>query len=152
MSVRNATLNDSSQLKKIKPGLEDERIGGRLKDQADGKSNFLVLEDGGKVVSFVYLKYYGKDSHLEYPDMEDLFTKEDQRGKGYGSTLIKECEKLVREKGFKKIGLAVNPDKNDYAKKFYEHLGYKYDGNKSYVDGIYNGVEDWVVDLEKEIV
>ncbi|PIY66246.1 hypothetical protein COY91_00730 [Candidatus Shapirobacteria bacterium CG_4_10_14_0_8_um_filter_39_15] len=131
--------------------MTDEQIVERLKRQGEKLLEYLVFEIDGEVVSFVLLKWHGKETHPEYPDLEDLFTREDKRGKGYASALIKECENLVKEKGHKKIGLAANPDLNENARRLYEHLCYKHDGKKSYIDGIYNGVEDWVVDLEKEI-
>jgi GNAT superfamily N-acetyltransferase len=149
--IRKATLKDIEDLKKVKPTLTDEHICERLKRQGEKLLEYLVLETNGEVVSFVLLKWHGKETHPEYPDIEDLFTREDQRAKGYGSALIKECEKLAKEKGFKKIGLAANPDINENARGLYEKLGFRHDGKESYVDGIYNGVEDWVVDLEKEI-
>ncbi len=152
MSIRKAARGDSPQLKEVKPGLEDGRINDRLKAQENGKAEFLIIESDNQIVSFVYLKYFGKVTHPDYPDMEDLFTKESERGKGYGTALIKECEKLSHVKGFKKIGLAVNPTENLHAKQLYEHLGYRHDGKQSYVDGVYNGVEDRCIDLEKSLV
>jgi hypothetical protein len=55
------------------------------------------------------------------------------------------------EKGFNKIGLAVNPDENCSAHKLYKKLGFKDTGEKPYVDGVYNGVEDWCIDMEKKL-
>jgi len=149
--IRKATLKDIKQLIKVKPSLTDEHIVERLKRQGEGLVEYLVLEVNNEIVSFILLKWHGKETHPEYPDMEDLFTREDQRAKGYATTLIKECEKLARERGFKKIGLAANPDLNENARKLYEKLDYHHDGGKSYVDGIYNGVEDWVINLEKSL-
>ena len=148
---RKATLKDIAQLKKVKPSLTDEQVVERLKRQGEKLLEYLVLERNGEVVSFILLKWHGKESHPEYPDMEDLYTREDQRGKGFATKLIKECERLVKQRGFKKIGLAANPDLNENARRLYKKLGYSHDGGKSYIDGIYDGVEDWVVDLEKEL-
>lgn len=149
--IRRAVLADMPQLMKVKPALSDEHAVERIKRQAEGLVEYLVLETNGEIVSFVLLKWHGKATHPEYPDMEDLFTREDQRGKGYGSKLISECERLAGEKRFKKIGLAANPDLNEHARKLYEKLGYKHDGGKGYVDGVYNGVEDWCIDMEKAL-
>lgn len=149
--IRKATLKDIAQLKKVKPSLTDEQAVERLKRQGEKLVEYLVLEINGEIVSFVLLKWHGKESHPEYPDMEDLYTREDRRGTGFATKLIKECEKMVRERDYKKIGLAANPDLNENAHQLYENLGYRHDGKKSYIDGIYNGVEDWVVDLEKEL-
>lgn len=149
--IREATIKDIKQLKKVKTSLTDEHVVERLKRQGEGLVDYLVLEVDGEVVSFVLIKWHGKKTHPEYPDMEDLFTREDQRAKGYATALIKECEKLAKGKGFKKIGLAANPDLNEHARKLYEKLGYCHEGGESYVDGIYDGVKDWVVDLEKSL-
>ena len=151
MNIRLATKFDNESLKKIKSFLDNKTIEERLKKQEDRKAEFLILEDEGEPISYVLLKWEGKKTHPEYLDMEDLYTKEELRGKGYATSLIKECEKRAKERGYNKIGLAVNPDKNLNARKLYEKLGYKHDGGKSYVDAIYNGVEDWVIDLEKEM-
>ena len=151
MNIRLARVTDYEMLKKIKPSISDRIIEERLSRQEEGKVEFMILEDNNEPVSFVLLKWEGKKTHPEYPDMEDLYTKEESGRKGYATLLIKECEKRVKEKGLKKIGMAVNPDKNSKVKVFYEKLGYRHDGGKLYVDAVYNGVEDWVIDLEKEI-
>ncbi len=151
MTIRLARVTDYELLKKIKPSIKDKTIEERLKKQEEGKVEFMILEDDDEPVSFVLLKWEGKKTHPEYPDMEDLYTREEYRGKGLATLLIKECEKRAKERGFSKIGLAVNPEKKSKAKAFYEKLGYKHAGGKPYVDALYNGTEDWVIDLEKEI-
>src|SRR3990170_1443867 len=133
MNIRMARVTDYETLKKIKPSINDRTIEERLKKQKEGKVEFMVLEDNNEPVSFVLLKWEGKKTHPEYPDMEDLYTKEESGRKGYATLLIKECEKRVKEK------------------VFYERLGYKHYGSKPYVDAVYNGAEDWVIDLEKEM-
>ncbi len=149
--IRKATLKDISQLKKVKTSLSDEQAVERLKRQGEKLLEYLVLEANGEIVSFVLLKWHGKETHPEYPDMEDLYTREDQRGKGYATRLIAECEKMVKKRGIKKIGLAANPDLNENARRLYGNLHYYHDGKESYIDGIYDGIEDWVIDLEKEL-
>lgn len=151
MVIRNINQNDFESIKEIKPIIGLEIFNNRLGRQAKGDVDFLVLEDNEELKCFVLLKWKGKDTHPEYPDIEDLYTKESERGKGYGSKLIDECEKLVREKGFNKIGLAVNPNENCIAHGLYKKLGFKDTNEKPYVDGIYNGVEDWCIDMEKSI-
>lgn len=149
--IRKTSKEDEDGLLKVKPDLTEEIISDRLGRQENNEVDYLVLEKDGVVVSYVLLKWNGKKTHPEYPDMEDLYTKNEERGKGYATKLIRECEKKAKEKGFKKIGLAVNPELNSYSRRFYEKLGYLHDGKKSYVDAVYNGVEDWVIDLEKEL-
>ena len=149
--IRLASKEDLAVLKKVRLGVEGNKIRERLRRQRMGEVEYLVLEDEGKMVSFVVLDWKGKDSHPEYPNIVDLYTKNGERGKGYGRKLLTECEKRAKEAGFTKIGLAVNPDTNCPAKKLYERLGYKHEGGKAYLTGVDDGVENWVIDMEKEL-
>ncbi|MEI6327381.1 MAG: GNAT family N-acetyltransferase [Candidatus Roizmanbacteria bacterium] len=142
---------DRKALKAIYPSLTDQTITDRLTQQADGKIAYLVLKDKGKLVSTVVLCWAGKACHPDYPDIVDLYTKESERGKGYASMLILECERVAKTRGFRKIGMAVNPERNCRAKKLYEQLGYHHDGGEPYVDGVYDGTKDWCINLVKEI-
>jgi hypothetical protein len=45
--------------------------------------------------------------------------------------------------------LAVNPLLNVRARRLYERLGYRDTGHPAYVDGVSDGVEDWVIDMVK---
>lgn len=149
--IRQATEADYAALHQIRPTITDDEIKGRLDKQSQGEVIYLVVAENNKLVSFVVLHWQGKKTHPEYPDMVDLYTMESERGKGYGTQLIAECERLVKEKGFTKIGLAVNPTLNAPAKRLYEKLGYTHDSKPPYIDGIYNGTEDWCIDLEKNL-
>jgi len=151
MLIRNIKENDFESIRKIKPSIGLETFTDRLERQKKGDVDFLVLEDNGDLKCFVLLKWKGKQTHPEYPDIEDLYTKVSERGKGYGSKLIAECEEMAKTKGSNKIGLAVNPNENCSAHKFYVKLGFIDTGEKPYIDGVYNGVEDWCIDMEKEI-
>lgn len=61
------------------------------------------------------------------------------------------AEDRARRRGIGRIGLAVNPTENVRARALYERLGYVATGERSYVDDVYDGYEDWVIDLEKEL-
>ena len=49
------------------------------------------------------------------------------------------------------LQVSVNPTQNTRAKALYERLGYSETNHQAYVDGIYSGMEDWVVDMVKEL-
>lgn len=149
--IRQATKEDFSALEAVKPQLKQEQFLERLDRQEKGEAEYLVVEENGEVVAQILLKWHGKPTYPNYPDLEDLYTKESARGKGYAMLLVKECERKAKEKGFSKIGMAANGDAQCPARKLYAKLGYVHDGKEQYVDGVYDGVEDWVVDLEKEI-
>lgn len=149
MQIRNVTPNDRQQIQQVKPKLEPWRIAERLAAQAAGLAEFLAVEADHELRCFVYLKYGGKATHPDYPDLEDLFTRADSRQRGYATALLNACERRVAQRGFTKIGLAASPDPTDPGRRLYVKLGYRPDGRAAYVDGIYNGVEDWVIDMEK---
>lgn len=151
IEIRKVTNNDFENLALIKPSITKETFVVRLEKQQGSQIEFLILLSDSEPVCFLVMSPSGKSTHPQYPDLYDLYTRENFRGKGYMSMLIHECENRARKLGFKKIGLAVNPTLNVKAKELYEKLGYKNTGEPTYLDGIYNGTEDWVIDLEKEL-
>lgn len=150
-AIRNVTTADFAQIQQVKPGAEAWRFAERLAAQANGQAEFLAVEVGGELVCFVYLKYNGKLTHPDYPDLEDLYTRADQRQRGHATALLQECERRVAQRGFTKLGLAASPDPSEPGHRLYAKLGYQPDGQPTYVDGIYDGVEDWVIDMEKVV-
>ncbi|MFZ2199281.1 MAG: GNAT family N-acetyltransferase [Microgenomates group bacterium] len=151
MKIRLATIADIPAIASMKKIEDNDRYMQRINETTDGKSAYLVAEQSNQIIGQVFLKYYGTKKYSDYPNMEDLFVDEKFRGQGVGTTLIKECENRAKEKGFTMIGLSVNPSLNKKAMSLYEKLGYTSLGNKPYLDGVYNGVEDWVIDLVKAI-
>jgi len=151
MNIREAREEDIGYLNAIKNKKMDELFLKRIQEAKEGKSVYLIMEDDNEAVGHVFLKYYGTPNLSDYPNMEDLAVRADKRRLGIGTMLISECERLSKEKGFSKIGLSVNPTLNPHAKEMYEKLGYKHIGNEPYLDGIYDGTEDWVIDMVKEL-
>lgn len=149
--IRLATQTDVSSLKQINHHLNREIILERLEKQKEEKADFLLLEIDGILSGYVFLKWTGKPSHPEYPDMEDLYLSIDARGKGYGRLLVGECEKRVMERGMKKIGLSVNPSNYCPAKRLYSKMGYKHDAKKSHMETSRMGLSRKVIDMEKEL-
>jgi GNAT superfamily N-acetyltransferase len=149
MNFHLATQTDIPFIKQIKPSITDLTIQDRLDRQSRGEVEFLLLVDNTTPVCFTLLIWNGKSTHPEYPDVVDLHVKSDERGKGYGTLMIQECERRVIEKGFSMLGMAVNKNPHCPAQKLYKKLGYVHDGKPAYIDGKYDGVEEWVIDMEK---
>jgi N-acetylglutamate synthase-like GNAT family acetyltransferase len=149
MKIRLATKSDIPAITSMKKIEDEERYLQRINETSEGRSVYLVAEQDGQVVGQVFLKYYGTETYPEYPNMEDLFVDENFRDHGIGTALIMECENRVKAKEFTKVGLSVNPSLNKKAMSLYEKFGYVSLGNEPYLDGVYNGVEDWVIDLVK---
>lgn len=122
----------------------------RLKEDVDGTWLLLKLDD--TVIGWCVVVWSGKKTHPECPDMQDLFVRAEHRNRGYGTRLISEVERMAKARGHNRLGVAVNPDDNTAARRLYERLGYRHDGGAKYLDGVYGDYEDWVIDLEKQLV
>ena len=110
IKIRKANASDIESLFILKNGtLTREEIQKRLDQQGDGDIDYYIILDQGQLVGHVVLNWRGKSTHPEYPDIVDVFVAERERGKGYGTIILEFCESAARDKGFLKIGLAVNP-------------------------------------------
>lgn len=152
MIVREAKETDLNSLSKIRTEKLDELFFKRLEEVRNGKGLYFVAEEEGEAVAHVFLKLYGLKHLPDFPNIEDLSVRIDQRRKGIGTALINQCLKLTKEKGFNKVSIQVNAEPNCPAQIMYKKLGFKDIGTKPYIDGIYNGAKDWVIDMVKDIV
>ncbi len=118
----------------------------------ENKAVYLVAEENNHLIGQLFMQFHGNQTALEYPNMQDLYVEQSQRSMGIGSQLIHNAEHLAKNQGFTKISLSVNPKLNPRAKALYEKLGYKQTPKKPYIDGVYDGVEDWCVDMVKNVV
>ena len=155
VTVRAATPQDSDQLALVKPywGNDPAKmiITSRLQHAAAANGAYLIAILEGRIVGHVFLKFEGKQTAPDYPDVEDLYVHDEYRRQGVASALMRACETIVAQHGFNKIGLAAGVDENGPERLLYQQLGYTLTGSAPYVDGVYNGVEDWVVDMVKAV-
>ena len=155
VTVRAATPQDSDQLALVKPYWGNHPattvIASRLQHAAAGNGAYLIAILDGRIVGHVFLKFEGKQTAPDYPDVEDLYVHESYRRQGVASALMQACETIVVQNEFNKIGLAAGVDANGPERHLYQKLGYTLTGSAPYVDGVYNGVEDWVVDMVKKL-
>lgn len=99
--------------------------------QEKGEGIYLIAWHNDVPVGHFLLRWNGpeKDTSGKYPYptpyLEVGLTKEAYRRKGVATQLIKEAERLAKEKGFKKIGMAVGSTDNPDARRLYEKLGYE---------------------------
>lgn len=152
-TIVTASETEAAALVAVKPGCEINQVAERfrwLREDVDGTWLLHKLNDA--VIGWCVLVWSGKRTHPEYPDMQDLFVKHEHRNRGYGARMISEIERIVKARGHDRLGLAVNPDDNPAARRLYERLGYRHDGGRKYLDGVYDAYEDWVIDLEKQLL
>lgn len=151
MHIRPATPNDIPDLMRMIKRHDEAVYKGRLKEMQRGEAVQLVAEEDGLIVGQVFLTYYGKATYPQYPDIRDLHVIDARRSQGIGTELIHVCEHLAMQKGYNTIGLAVNPELNSRARMLYQRLGYLTTGDSPYLAGVYEGQEDWVIDMVKRL-
>ncbi len=152
MIIRPATESDIPALMNMLKRHEAFVYQNRLKEMKRGESVQLVaIDEDDYPVGQVFLTYYGKATYPQYPDIRDLHVIGHKRSQGIGSELIAICEELCRQKGFNTVGLAVDPKLNPRARQLYQRLGYLPTGDAPYLGGVYDGVEEWVIDMVKRI-
>ncbi len=118
----------------------------RLEQASTGSSVwFAALDEADQIVGWVVLNWSADGTGA---NVEDLWVREDRRRQGVGVALMNEAERRSEDRHEASLWLAVNPT-NEPAARLYERLGFSHDGGEPYLDGVYDGVEDWVIDMRK---
>lgn len=78
-----------------------------------------------------------------------MYVQKAMRGRGVATALLRHAEEIARRRGHRSLGLSVDPD--NPARRLYESLGYRHDGGERYLDGVYEGTEEWVINLVKDL-
>lgn len=69
------------------------------------------------------IHWNGKPTHPHIPDIQSFRVHPDFRGRGLGSQLLNECEKIIIARGHAQVSLSVALD-NNAARRLYERRGY----------------------------
>lgn len=123
----------------------------RKRGHALGELAWYVLIHKDRLLGWVVLHLSDHKYGGNHAQIEDLFVCRKSRNKGWGTLMLDYCENVARKAGKKHMWLAVNPEHNKSARRLYERLGYRNKGLGPYLDGVYDGFEDWVIDLEKKL-
>ncbi len=142
----------SLSLYTVKPRFDEAACRARLTALREGGNDWFVCMYEEAVIGWVVVDWLGKPTQVGFPDLSDLYVRETWRGRGVGTALLRFCEAEALRRGYACIGLAVNPTLNPRALQLYARLGYVHDGGPTYLDGVYDGDEDWVIDLVKVLV
>jgi len=99
----------------IRPGDDLEGIKTKLERDAD---LFLVAENGGQVIGTVLGGWDGRRGWIYH-----LAVRPDHRRKGVGTTLVRELEEKLAQKGAKKINAQIY-EWNRASVEFFKTIGY----------------------------
>ncbi len=121
--IRDAAMADLAALELCYPGVDHA---GRIRG-ADGLAvRYLVIESGGEVTGFGRLFLAAPLSGgagLPPPRVSNLNVRPDLRGRGLGSALVREMERLARAAGHGVLHIGVSRE-NERALALYRRLGY----------------------------
>ena len=103
----------------------------RFAAQERGEALLLVAWEGDEIRGRVRFRFYSKyveviDEFGEFPEINALDAW--PTGKGVGTLIIAECERISVERGETQIGIGVVLT-NVAARRLYERLGYEYWGD-----------------------
>lgn len=150
-AIRSAQRGDLMASTCVRPSFDLMEARRRLVWCCHSDCAWYLYWEGADVLGWVLVSWQGKETTPTYPDIFDLYVRKGRRGRGIGTQLIQFCEDMASKWGFKKIGLAVNRDENPRALVLYQRLGYRVICAAPYLDGVREGMEGWVVDMEKEL-
>jgi GNAT superfamily N-acetyltransferase len=106
---------------------------------ADDHQQLLIGETDGEVVATAQLSWLRRMTYVGglFCVVESVRVRSDLRSRGYGAALMREVERLARERGAARIELTTNAQR-DRARAFYERLGYtpSHVGMKRYIGGV----------------
>jgi GNAT superfamily N-acetyltransferase len=144
-----ASIQETPKLAGIKEGFGEADLLERFQWLSTVNVSWYVWWVEQEACGWALIQWNGKPTAPSYPDLFDLYVHCGWRNQGIGTAILSACEQKVRDVGYTRLGLAVNPDRNPRAYALYRRLGYRTVSFNKYLDGIYDGVEDWVIDLEK---
>lgn len=90
----------------------------------NGEADYcLSAEDNGRIIGAVWSRIMNDYGHVDdsAPSLAISLYKE-YRGQGTGTELLREMLKLLKEKGYEKVSLAVQ--KENYAVRMYRNAGF----------------------------
>jgi ribosomal protein S18 acetylase RimI-like enzyme len=100
----------------------------------DDPSRRWVVEVDGDVVGYA-ITIPGSDEFLPPPagsgEIDSLYLRPDAQGRGLGRALLEHSVMDLRERGFEPLVLWAF-EANDHARRFYERLGWRFDGSRQH--------------------
>ena len=101
--------------------------GKKLKEQLKGNTLWFIAWEDKEPIAHVQIRFEGSNSPevklKDCPHVETLYVKDKFRKQGVATKIMNFCERLVKKKGYSRIGLAVEKG-NKFLLKLYNERGY----------------------------
>jgi GNAT superfamily N-acetyltransferase len=94
----------------------------RLDQHAEDGSTYLIAWEDDRPVGHAHIAW--RQTHLEIPEIQDVFVLPEHRRRGIASRLTRAAEDEARLRGWDRISLSVSAQGNEPARRLYEGLGY----------------------------
>ena len=133
VDVRPLAAEELAQIQQALPPEHPEAHVRRLGDQRAGRVTYLVAWADGRAVGHALVRWGGTtnpelrwllDAREPDPYVEALLVHPSLRSRSVGSQILTAAEALARQRGLRRIGLAVAVE-NARARALYERLGYR---------------------------
>ena len=103
---------------------ETEESYRKLVTDVTARYPWIVLEENGQVKGFAYLSPFNSRSAYRYTADVTVYLDPEERGKGYGTALMKELERLAKKQGIRKL-VSLVTDGNEGSEHLHASLGYE---------------------------
>jgi GNAT superfamily N-acetyltransferase len=147
--IRPARPADLNALTELRPprGLHEDRF--------DRDKQYVVAEVNGKPAGFGVIHFRG-DPMWERPEqvplVMDVWVAPHLRRRGIGSRVLGALEQSARDRGFSRVYIQVQADKNPRAVELYKRLGYQQLQSKPYPDLFHEVDQDGNVRAGTELI
>lgn len=153
--VRSCTETDLVDLEAWAPTTKADLPHGRwLERQQAGEIAYLIAFVDGRIVGSAKVRWFEprQPAHRPVPELFQLSVwPAEMRGRGVGSALIAEAERLARTKGLRLLTMGVDLG-NHHAMRLYERLGYRDWGRGTREDAYRVVTEDGSVVLQRDVI
>ena len=152
--VRSCTDADLADLEAWAPTTKADLSHARwLERQRAGEISYFIAFVDGRIVGSAKVRWFEprQPAHRPVPELFQLSVwPAEMRGRGVGSALIAEAERLARTKGIRSLTLGV--DLENQAMRLYERLGYRDWGRGTCEDAYHVVAEDGSVVLQRDVI
>ena len=90
---------------------------------ADGEDRLLVGHDEGRLIGLLFFASNRFHLRMHWRTLKRVMIHPRSQGRGYGSALLAEAERVARESGWEALHLTVRAGNN--TERFYQRAGYK---------------------------
>ena len=102
-AIRSAQRGDLIASALVRPSFDLMEARRRLVWCRNSDCAWYLYWEESNVLGWVLVSWQGKETAPKYPDMFDLYVRQDSRGRGIGTQLIYFCEEMASKWGFKKM-------------------------------------------------